>query len=164
VPSPAIQWEASSRKITDHGQLPASSPWIGPLLITFRVMLSSKQLTARDFNFGALGRTEMRNPQTDEKGASSKDAQENFGRFTARKRVTASVALRRAPADHPSVDCLPCCGASPFTGRPMTKEWQEIRAIVIFAQNLKLHAAFAINRVGKFGQARLSSNHSDGTC
>jgi hypothetical protein len=31
-------------------------------------MLSSNQLPTRDFNFGALGQMEMRNPQADKKG------------------------------------------------------------------------------------------------
>ena len=165
MPSRAIQWEASSLKITDRGQRSVSSAWIGLLLINSRVMPSSKQSATRDFSFGASGLMEMRNPQADKKGAIPKTCR-HLGRFNARKgkRVTASAALRRAPADHPGVDCFACCAVSPFIGRPMTKERQQIRATVIFAQNLKRHAVSAINRVGKFGQARLSSDHGDATC
>src|SRR5262249_58261722 len=69
VPSRAIQWEASSLKITDRGQRSVSSARIGLLLINSRVMPSSKQLAKPDFNFGALGLMEMRNPQADKKDA-----------------------------------------------------------------------------------------------
>jgi hypothetical protein len=65
------------------------------------VMPSNKQLITRDFNFGALAQKEIRNPQTDKKGANSEGAQESSdASLRVRKRVTASVALWHAPADH----------------------------------------------------------------
>src|SRR5262249_61208980 len=68
VPSRAIQWEASSLKITDRGQRSASSAWIGLRLINSRVMPSSKQLATPDFNFGVSGMMDKRNLQHDRKG------------------------------------------------------------------------------------------------
>jgi hypothetical protein len=68
------------------GKLPQNhGPWtvtgvvgVDLLLITSRVTLSSKQSTTQDFNFGALGRMETRNPQTDKKGRPILKTREKF--------------------------------------------------------------------------------------
>src|SRR5262245_6195032 len=69
------------------------------------------------------------------------------GRRSSKILGTASVALWQAPAYHPSLDCSPCCGASPFTSRPVTKEWQLISAIMILVRpkRIKQGAASAGN-------------------
>ena len=112
------------RKITDHGQSSASSAWIGLLLISSRVMPSSKQLATPDFNFGALSQMEMRNPRTEKRPILKMLKKFRTGSLRVRKRVAASVVVCHAPTNHPGVDCFPCCGASPLIDRPMTKERQ----------------------------------------